>query len=47
MANITVGQIIVDAQRMASRVKDLEVLSGGLLMEAEGNNRHLESMRQV
>lgn len=46
MANITVGQIIVDAQRMASRVKDLEVLSGGLLMEAEGNNRHLESMRQ-
>ncbi|XP_055854580.1 FGFR1 oncogene partner 2 homolog [Episyrphus balteatus] len=46
MANITVGQIIVDAQRMASRIKDLEVLSGGLLMEAEGNNRHLEAMRK-
>lgn len=45
MANITVGQIIVDAQRMASRIKDLEVLSGGLLTEAEGNNRHLEAMR--
>lgn len=46
MANITVGQIIVDAQRMASRIKDLDVLSGGLLMEAEGNNRHLEAMRK-
>lgn len=46
MSNITVGQIIVDAQRMASRIKDLDVLSGGLLMEAEGNNRHLEAMRK-
>lgn len=46
MANITVGQIIVDAQQMASRIKDLEVLSGGLLMEAEGNNRHLEAMKK-
>lgn len=47
MANITVGQIIMDAQRITSRVKDLDALGSSLLVEAEGNNRHIESMRQV
>ncbi|TMW42526.1 hypothetical protein DOY81_012394 [Sarcophaga bullata] len=46
MANITVGQIIMDAQRMASRVKELDALSSALLEEAEGNNRFVESLRQ-
>lgn len=46
MANVTVGQIIMDAQRMASRVKELDALSGALLEEAEGNNRFVESLRQ-
>ncbi|KAI8119259.1 putative circulating cathodic antigen [Lucilia cuprina] len=46
MANITVGQIIMDAQKMASRVKELDALSSALLEEAEGNNRFVESLRQ-
>lgn len=46
MANITVGQIIMDAHRMASRVKELDALSSALLVEAEGNNRFVESLRQ-
>lgn len=46
MANITVGQIIMDAQRMSSRVKELDALSSALLVEAEGNNRFVESLRQ-
>lgn len=46
MANITVGQIIMDAQRMASRVKEIDALSSALLEEAEGNNRFVESLRQ-
>ena len=46
MANITVGQIIMDAQRTASRVKELDALSSALLEEAEGNNRFVESLRQ-
>ena len=46
MANITVGQIIMDAQRMTSRVKELDALSSALLEEAEGNNRFVESLRQ-
>lgn len=46
MANITVAQIIMDAQRMSSRVKELDALSSALLEEAEGNNRFVESLRQ-
>lgn len=45
MANLTVGQVIVDAQRMANRVKDLDALSSALLVEAESNNRFVESLR--
>lgn len=45
MANITVGQIIMDAQRMASRVKELDALSSALLEEAESNNRFVDSLR--
>lgn len=43
---MSVGQIIMDAQRIASRVKDLEMLGNALLVEAEGNNRLVESLRQ-
>ncbi|XP_058984112.1 FGFR1 oncogene partner 2 homolog [Musca domestica] len=43
---LTVGQLIMDAQRMASRVKELDALSSALLVEAEGNNRYVESLRQ-
>ncbi|XP_054744080.1 FGFR1 oncogene partner 2 homolog [Anastrepha obliqua] len=46
MSNMSVGQIINDAQRIASRVKDLELLGNALLVEAEGNNRLVESLRQ-
>lgn len=46
MANISLANIIVDAQKLASRVKDLDALSSALMVEAEGNNRFVESMRQ-
>ncbi|EDV59152.1 FGFR1 oncogene partner 2 homolog [Drosophila erecta] len=46
MSNLSVGQIIMDAQRMASRVKDLDALGTALLEEAETNNRLVESLRQ-
>ncbi|XP_018783289.1 PREDICTED: circulating cathodic antigen homolog [Bactrocera latifrons] len=46
MSNMSVGQIIMDAQRIASRVKDLEMLGNALFVEAEGNNRLVESLRQ-
>lgn len=46
MSNLSVGQIIMDAQRMASRVKDLDALGTALLEEAENNNRLVESLRQ-
>lgn len=36
----------MDAQRMAGRVKELDALSSALLVEAEGNNRFVESLRQ-
>jgi len=36
----------MDAQRMASRVKDLDALGTALLEEAENNNRLVESLRQ-
>lgn len=36
----------MDAQRMASRVKDLDALGTALLEEAETNNRLVESLRQ-
>lgn len=46
MASLSVEQIIMDAQRMADRVRDLDTLSSALLVEAEGNNRFVESLRQ-
>lgn len=46
MSNLSVGQMIMDAQRMASRVKDLDALGTALLEEAEQNNRLVESLRQ-
>ncbi|XP_016987543.1 FGFR1 oncogene partner 2 homolog [Drosophila rhopaloa] len=46
MSNLSVGQMIMDAQRMASRVKDLDALGTALLEEAETNNRLVESLRQ-
>lgn len=46
MSHLSVGQMIMDAQRMASRVKDLDALGTALLEEAETNNRLVESLRQ-
>ncbi|KAH8329408.1 hypothetical protein KR074_010048 [Drosophila pseudoananassae] len=46
MSHLSVGQMIMDAQRMASRVKDLDALGSALLEEAETNNRLVESLRQ-
>lgn len=46
MSNLSVGQMVMDAQRMASRVKDLDALGTALLEEAETNNRLVESLRQ-
>lgn len=46
MSNLSVAQILMDAQRMASRVKDLDALGTALLEEAETNNRLVESLRQ-
>jgi len=46
MFSVSVGQLILDAQRMANRAKDLDNLSGAVLVEAEGNNRIVESLRQ-
>ncbi|XP_016932430.3 FGFR1 oncogene partner 2 homolog [Drosophila suzukii] len=46
MSNLSVGQMIMDAQRMANRVKDLDALGSALLEEAETNNRLVESLRQ-
>lgn len=45
--SITFEQIMLDAQRMANRIKDLETLGNVLLVEAEGNNRQIETMKQV
>lgn len=45
--SITVGQIILDAQRVANGAKDLEARTNALLVEAEGNNRQIETMKQV
>ncbi|KAH8305459.1 hypothetical protein KR018_006129 [Drosophila ironensis] len=45
MSHLSVGQMIMDAQRMASRVKDLDALGSTLLEEAESNNRLVESLR--
>ncbi|XP_037908074.1 FGFR1 oncogene partner 2 homolog [Hermetia illucens] len=44
--SITVGQIILDAQRVANGAKDLEARTNALLVEAEGNNRQIETMKQ-
>ncbi|XP_016964642.1 FGFR1 oncogene partner 2 homolog [Drosophila biarmipes] len=46
MSNLSVGQMIMDAQRMANRIKDLDALGTALLEEAENNNRLVESLRQ-
>ncbi|XP_034666019.1 FGFR1 oncogene partner 2 homolog [Drosophila subobscura] len=46
MSNLSVGQMIMDAQRMASRVKDLDALGTALLEEAETNHRLVVSLRE-
>lgn len=45
--SITLEQIILDAKRVASRLKDREAFGDMLLVETEGVNKQLESMRHV
>lgn len=40
-------QIISDAERLASRLKDRQTLADTILVEAEGVNNQLETMKQV
>ncbi|XP_055371880.1 putative uncharacterized protein DDB_G0286901 [Condylostylus longicornis] len=44
--SINIQQLILEAQKMANRNKELVALSNSLLVEAESNNRTLEAMRQ-
>lgn len=45
--SISIEQIILDAKRVANRLKDREALSDSLLVETEAINKQLETMRQV
>ncbi|XP_049295591.1 FGFR1 oncogene partner 2 homolog [Anopheles funestus] len=44
--SVTFEQIILDAKRIANRLKDREALGDALLLESESVNKHIESMRQ-
>lgn len=44
---ITVEQIILDAKRIANRLKDREALGDSLLVESDNVNKQIESMRNV
>lgn len=44
--SVTFEQIILDAKRIANRLKDREVLGDSLLLESESVNKQIESMRQ-
>ncbi|XP_058067385.1 FGFR1 oncogene partner 2 homolog [Anopheles bellator] len=44
--SITFEQIILDAKRIANRLKDREALGDALLLESETVNKQIESMRQ-
>lgn len=44
--SVTFEQIILDAKRIASRLKDREALGDSLLLESESVNKQIESMRQ-
>lgn len=43
--SITLEQIILDAKRVANRLKDREALGDSLLVETESVNKQIESMR--
>ncbi|XP_058464074.1 FGFR1 oncogene partner 2 homolog isoform X2 [Malaya genurostris] len=44
--SVTFEQIILDAKRVANRLKDREALGDSLLLETESVNKQIESMRQ-
>lgn len=44
--SVTFEQIILDAKRIANRLKDREALGDSLLLETESVNKQIESMRQ-
>lgn len=46
MMSVTFEQIILDAKRIANRLKDREALGDALLLESESVNKQIESMRQ-
>ncbi|XP_055597807.1 FGFR1 oncogene partner 2 homolog [Uranotaenia lowii] len=43
---VTLEQMILDARRVANRLKDREALGDSLLLESESVNKQIESMRQ-
>lgn len=45
--SLTLDQIILDAQRIASRLKDRTILGDTLIMETEGINEQLQTNLQV
>ena len=47
MSLLTFEQIILDAKRIANRLKDREALGDSLLLETDSVNKQMESMRQV
>lgn len=45
--SVTIEQIKMDSKRMANRLKHRVVMADSLIVEIEGVNEQLESMRQV
>ena len=45
--SITIQQIILDAKRIAKRLKDRELLGDSLIVDTESVNKQIESMRTV
>jgi hypothetical protein len=45
--SLTFEQIILDAKRIANRLKDSETLGDSLLIDSIDINKQMESMRQV
>lgn len=47
MSTFSMDRIILDARRIASRLKDREAISDSLIVEADGVNEQLDAMRRV
>jgi hypothetical protein len=47
MSSIGIEKILIDAKRIAERLKDREAISDSLLVDTENVNKQVESMKQV